>query len=101
MAFAPSNTYFDVGDGSIVGSFLEKDTGNLFEFSKNTDDVMAEWPHKVWVTTPRPGIDSGYRYAMVKKTCLYIVTDEDEHGRPVVDKWYSKQYNVYPFPEVV
>ena len=31
MAFAESSTYFNVGDGSIIGRFNEKDYGNLFE----------------------------------------------------------------------
>lgn len=95
MAFAPESTYFDIGDGSILGRFVEKECGNLFEFSKNTDSIMTEWPHLVWVTTPRPGLDSGYRYANVKKTVVYIVTDEDDQGRPVVEKWYIRDYSLY------
>lgn len=91
MAFADTSVYKNTGDGSILGGFREADTGNYFEYSANTDEVeFAEnYPHKVWVTTPRPGIDSGYRYARVMKTRLYIIVDEDDGG-PVLERWFIK-----------
>jgi hypothetical protein len=93
MAFAPETVSFDRGDSSILGSFYEKEYGKFFEFSVNTDDFdfAQGHPHKIWVTTPREGIDSGYRYGTVKKTVAYIVTDEDHTGAPVVEKWTLKQ----------
>jgi hypothetical protein len=92
MSFAPSSTYFKVGDGSIIGMFIEKEVGNLFEYSKNDDPLFVNegFPHKIWVTTARDGIDHGFRYGLVKKTVAYIVTDEDEFGLPVVEKWVLK-----------
>ena len=92
MAFAPETVSFDRGDASILGGFYEKERGNWFEFSRNNDDFdfAQGYPHKVWVTTPRQGIDSGYRYATVKKTVAYVVVDEDANG-PVVEKWELKQ----------
>jgi hypothetical protein len=97
MAFAPEAVSFDRGDGTILGGFYEKDCGQWFEFSKNTDAFNcafnqedAQYPHKVWVTTPIPGIDGGYRYARVLKTVAYIVCDEDENGA-VIEKWNLKQ----------
>ena len=33
MAFADTSTYFDTGDGSIIGGFTEKENGTFFEFS--------------------------------------------------------------------
>jgi hypothetical protein len=92
MAFADSSVYKDTGNGTIIGRFDEADTGNLFEYSANDDDFdfARPYPHKVWVTTPRPGIDSGYRYATVLKTRAYVVVDEDENG-PVIEKWFFKQ----------
>ena len=93
MAFAPETVSFDRGDSSILGGFYEKECGKFFEFSRNDDDFdfAQGYPHKIWVTTPRPGIDSGYRYGIVKKTVAYIVTDEDDTGAPVVEKWELKQ----------
>ena len=41
MAFAPSSTYFDSGDGSILGMFVEKDHGNLFEYSVGCINSIA------------------------------------------------------------
>ena len=60
--FAPYSVYHGAGgDGTILGSFREKDYGHLFEFSVNTFDDQPEYPHLVWVR-------DGLRYAVVKKT---------------------------------
>ena len=80
-----------------IGIFTEKDTGNYFEFSLNDDMDMPEYykfPHKVWVGGDRIGGDQGYRYAEVKSTVAYIVTDEDENG-PVIEKWKIKGLKEY------
>jgi len=92
MAVAPDTVCFEIGDGSILGGFYEKECGNWFEFSRNDDDFdfAKPYPHKVWVTTPREGIDRGYRYATVKETVAYVVVDEEENG-PVIEKWQLKQ----------
>jgi len=98
MAYADFSVYRDRGDGSIIGCFRERDGGNLFEYSHNQDlsEVWAyEFPHKIWVTTPIDGIDCGYRYGTVKKTVAYLAVDEDECGKPVVEKWYIKQRRDY------
>jgi len=36
----------------------------------------------------------GYRYANVKKTVAYIITDEDDDG-PVLERWYLKSNKEY------
>ena len=89
MAFAAETTYFDRGDGSILGSFTEKEYGKHFEFSTNNEAEYPEYPHKVWVTTPWE-LDCGWRFAKVLKTRAYVLTDED-----VVEKWYHKKYTEY------
>jgi hypothetical protein len=43
----------------------------------------------------RPVNDSGWRYALVKKTVAYIVVDEDDTGRAVIEKWQIKGHRVY------
>jgi hypothetical protein len=97
MAFADDSVYFNVGDGSILGCFREKDYGQLFEFSSNADDndLAKDYPHKIWVCVPWSGIDQGFRYGNVKKTVVYIVTGEDENG-PIVEKWKIKNHRFYP-----
>jgi hypothetical protein len=93
MAFAAETTYFDRGDGSILGSFTEKEYGKHFEFSTNNDDYKCtEYPHKVWVTTPWK-MDSGYRYAKVLKTRVYVLASYG--GKEYVEKWYHKKYTEY------
>jgi hypothetical protein len=34
-------------------------------------------------------------YALVKKTVAYIVVDEDDTGRAVIEKWRIKGHRVY------
>jgi|TARA_R110000822_G_scaffold48453_4_gene127606 hypothetical protein len=97
-----------------IGCFTEKEAGNYFEYSNNPDieeyyscsldengGTPAYWrlPHLVWVGDTAGG-GSGYRYATVKKTVAYIVTDEDEHGAPVIEKWQLKNNKVYMNKEV-
>ena len=102
MAFAPSSTYFNSGDSSILGRFEEKDNGHLFEYSEKRDEEgwgaehKTELPHKIWVTTPlfsKQGhcLDSGFRYGRVLKTAAYLAYDEDENGNPIYEKWNLKQ----------
>lgn len=100
MAFAPRNE-----DIQFIGTFTEKAVGNYFDYSMNAEYIEhihprngkpTEYPHKVWVTTPRRGIDQGYREALVLKTVAYIVVDEDENG-PVIEKWDIKDNYVSHF----
>jgi len=100
MAFADRTTYYDVGDGSILGSFVEKDTGNFFEFSQNPELILAppahggrnvEYPHLVWVGGV---VGRKTRYARVLKNVVHIITDETDDGW-VVEKWNTKTYREY------
>lgn len=94
MTFAPDSVGFTYGDSSIQGSFLLKENNNFFEFSTNNEPGFGEeYPHKVWVTTPWH-MDHGYRFATVKKTVAYILTN-DEDGNDVVEKWYIKNHRKY------
>lgn len=81
-----------------IGCFVEKDTGNYFEYSLNNDG--AEWvnpeayPHKVWVGGEGVCGMSGYRYARVLKTVAYVIVDEDENG-PVLERWILNSNKEY------
>lgn len=79
-----------------IGVFVEKDTGNYFEYSANDDDASwvnpEHYPHKVWIGNTIN--DSGYRYAKVLKTVCYIIVDEDENG-PVLERWFLKSNKSY------
>ena len=90
MAFAPSAVY-PIREG---GAFIEKDHGNLFEYDLHGEDTFAGYPHRVRVSE-NPVNDSGWRYALVKKTVAYIVTDEADDGQPVVQKWSIKAHRIY------
>lgn len=73
-----------------IGVFTEKEVGNYFEYSLNDTGLPYpfNFPHKIWV-------GDGYRLGTVKKTVVYIVTDEDEYGQPVIEKWYIKNRKEY------
>lgn len=83
-----------------IGAFTEVDAGNTFEYSLNPEGSykltgrFGEFPHKVWVASNQLNNDSGWRYARVLKTRVYIAVDEDENG-PVVEKWYIKNHIKY------
>ena len=86
MALAPMNVE------NVLGEFTEKEFGNYFHYSENPDrkEGCEEWccyPHLVWVG----GLDFQYRYAKVKKTVAYVVTDENDDGSPVIEKWFLKK----------
>ena len=99
MTFAPTEVCFAPhGDSSIIGRFNEKGEGNMFEYSENREDFYKSYPHKVWVTTPWH-MDSGWRFANVKKTVAYILTN-DENGEDVVEKWYIKKNVKYTPPSI-
>ena len=84
-----------------IGNFIEKEHGNNFEYSVNEEQdayslsLVGDYPHKVWVGSLQIGGDSGWRYALVKKTVVYIVTDEADDGSPVVQKWSIKAPRIY------
>ena len=74
-----------------IGAFQEKEVGNWFEYSENTDSITGfteDFPHKIWVC-------DGYRYGHVLKTRVIICIDEDEFGLPVTQKWYTKKHRIY------
>src|SRR6056300_570146 len=88
-----------------VGQFVERDTGNYFEYSLNpADTVLAppahggrnmEYPHIVWVGGEGVCGMRGYRYAKVLKNVVHIITNEDDYGRAVVEKWHIKNHSEY------
>ena len=85
-----------------IGAFIEKSAGNTFEYSWNKDELegQAFWdygnlPHKGGVASGQIGGDSGYRYAIVKKTVAYIAVDEDDNGKPIFEKWNIKSNREY------
>lgn len=89
MSFAPNGV-------RCLGSFVEKDYSHLFEFSVNDHDFawapQEDFPHLVWVG---PGYEVQPRYARVLKTVAYVVVNEDEFGRPVIEKWSIKKNRSY------
>ena len=102
MAFAPHTNvdvkikkrHFGTSDLPVVlGAFRSKDSDVLFEFSPRTGFVpefASEFTHMIYV-------EGGHRLAKVLKTVAYVVTDEDDFGNPVVEKWDIKNYKEYDY----
>ena len=79
-----------------IGVFVEKDTGNHFEYSLNENKFQGfGLPHKIWVGGEGVCGMRGWRWGTVKKTVAYIITDEDDYGRPVTEKWHLKKNTEY------
>lgn len=92
MAYAPIDT-------RVVGSFVERDHGKIFQYTDNPDLVLHtlahggkhfRFPHLIFVG---PNGEQT-RHALVKGTVAHVVTDETEFGF-VVEKWYIKQHRKY------
>lgn len=88
MTYAPLETYHDDTERGIpraLGSFkvYQCPTG-YFEYSERPSFDRGGWasshPHLIYT------ID-GNRAATIRSTVAYVVTDEDEFGNPVVEKW--------------
>ncbi len=77
MALAPTQL------SPVTGQFVEADYRQYFQYDSNSD--RAEYPHRVWVSTPS-NHDQGWRYARVLKTVAYVVVDEGADG-DIVAKW--------------
>jgi uncharacterized protein YggL (DUF469 family) len=73
-----------------IGEFQEVGYNQYFTYRK-TD---AEYAVKHGLTHEIDVLD-GIRYATVKKTVVYVATDEDEDGKPVIEKWNIKNHLVY------
>ena len=92
-----SKSIYRASDSTPIGVFVERGTGNYFEYSVNDEPInfCEDFPHKVWVGG---GVFSGmtdWRYAIVRKTGAYIVVDEDEYGMPVTEKWHIRNRQEY------
>ena len=80
MPIAPTNLY-PINDG---GEFREPEFGNDFTYTMLGEDEWGYglgYRHKVWMS------NGAYRAALVLKTRVRIVVDEDEYGNPVEETW--------------
>lgn len=100
MAFAPHHNGEVTPESDlprILGSFVEKGRGNLFEYAGAREGLSpwSDYPHLVYVSHSSVGGLYRYRHAKVLKTVAYVVVDEDAFGEPVVEKWQIKQHREY------
>jgi hypothetical protein len=95
MSFAAINLSDD-----LAGCFNEKEYGKPFEYKKNPDTVLypdlrtgrnTVYPHLVFVG-PR---GDQVRMALVKKTVAYVVVDEVDGNRSIIEKWGIKNHRFY------
>jgi hypothetical protein len=76
-------------DEKVLGRFYEKTGKQAFEYRISQDSWGKShgYPHEVCVSRKDYTSKGDWRAANVKGTVCYIVTDEGEGGKPVVEKW--------------
>ena len=84
-------------DEKTVGEFYEKTGKQAFEYRMSQDSWGKShgYPHEVCVSRKDYKGKGEWRAANVKATVCYIVTDEGEGGKPVVEKWDIKNHVKY------
>ena len=73
-----------------LGEIQERDHGKWFTYRATADEwaVINNLPFEIDVL-------DGVRYARILETVAYIAVDEDDMGRPVLEKWSLKKHNHY------
>ncbi len=84
-------------DEKVLGRFYEKTGKQAFEYRISQDSWGKShgYPHEVCVSRKDYKGKGDWRAANVKGTVCYIVTDEGEGGKPVVEKWTITKHIKY------
>ena len=73
---------------NVIGSFNEKEHGNVFEYGENDTGWLEDlYPHVVYV-----GTIGETRVARVIKSRAFVVVDQDAGGCPVEECWLIKNH---------
>ena len=83
-------SYFKTNDA--IGEFILPEFGTRFEYRDSDGTAPGQgdlgirngFLHEIAVC------DGSVRFAIVKKTVAIVAIDEDDYGRPVVEKWKIK-----------
>jgi len=84
MAFSPIDT-------KVNGCFQNSETSVYFEYAELSGKSWGSEhgaKHKIF-------LNDGFRYAIVKKTVVHVIIDENADGEPVWEKWTIKNNRVY------
>ena len=92
MSFAPYNNEPGMIQPRLLGAFEIAKFGATYEYSARPEgDRQGMWPgypHRIFTC-------DGDRAALVLKTVAYVITDENEDGSPVFEKWELKRHKAY------
>jgi len=77
-------------DNKAIGEFYNGFA--YFEYCVSRGDApnQGDWGIKNGFLHEIAMCDGSIRFANVKKTVAYVCTDEDDEGKPVVEKWQIK-----------
>tara|TARA_R110002020_G_scaffold428336_1_gene637900 strand:- start:254 stop:535 length:282 start_codon:yes stop_codon:yes gene_type:complete len=93
MTYAPyTNDRRAINQGPVLGCFNNSEFDTFFEYAARTafdGDWAADYPHIVFMS------DGSVRYATIKKTVAYVVTDETAAGTPIAERWAIKRHRRY------
>lgn len=75
-----------------IGEFTLPEFGTYFEYriSEGNAPGQGDWGIKNGFIHEISVCDGSVRFATIKKTVAYVVVDEDDEGKPVVEKWKIK-----------
>ena len=88
--FVSAETIHEKGASKMIQIFKNKETGVFFEYADLTDRCY-DFTHKIFMSNS--GIADDFRYGRVLQTVAHVCVDEDEYGKPVVEKWPIRRSN--------
>ena len=82
----------DYSENKAIGQFEEKQFGHYFEYrlSEGKAPLQGDYGLMHGLLHEVAMGDGSVRFANVKKTVAYICIDEDDTGKPIMEKWAIK-----------
>lgn len=79
-------------DCTAIGSFRLPEFNTEFEYRLSDGNAPGQgnWGIENGFPFEIAVCDGSVRFAIIKKTVAYVAINEDEYGKPVVEKWKIK-----------
>jgi hypothetical protein len=78
-------------DNRQVGQFTNCEFNVTFDYRICSDEwgMRNGFAHEIAMS------DGSVRFGNVKKTVIHICIDEDQYGKPIIEKWKIKQHSFW------
>ena len=82
---------FRDADSKQIGEFRNCEFNKPFDYRICSDEwgMRNGFAHEIAMS------DGSVRFGNVKKTVAYVCIDEDQHGKPIIEKWKIKQHSYW------